>query len=88
LRTTVDAFMQKHNYTFPVAFDTSKAVYNQFLSTGIPTQLYFDRRAYRSYESGFRRPSMELTMAARIDLLLEDLLVATHEQFEGRIQTR
>ena len=36
--------MQKHNYTFPVAFDPSKAVYNQFLSTGIPTQLYFDRR--------------------------------------------
>ena len=31
---------------------------------------------------------MEFTMAARIDLLREDLLVATHEQFGGRIQTR
>ena len=30
----------------------------------------------------------KLTARERIDLLLEDLLVATHEQFEGRIQTR
>lgn len=78
LRRKVDAFMQKHNYTFPVALDTSKAVYNQFLITGIPTQLFFDQHGVLQFrEIGFHGPSTEHTMAARIDLLLEDMLATT-----------
>ena len=78
LRRKVDALMAKHHYTFPVALDTSKAVYNQFMSTGIPTQLFFDRRGVLQFvDGGFHGPSMEHTMAARIELLLDDLLTAT-----------
>ncbi len=43
-KATVEAFLKKNGYTFPVGLDTDKSVYNKFATQGIPRNFLINRQ--------------------------------------------
>lgn len=71
-KATVEKFMKKQGYAFPVGVDTRSEVYDKFAITYIPRNFVIDKEGVVRFVSVGYAPADFEKMLARIDALLDE----------------